>query len=137
MKTLLKALGIVAMMTVGNSASANADLLLFSDDNTFHGCLDCNKYESESVCNKYGTFGSKYSSVSIWNKYGLGSKYDDNSPFSKYGNGLKVVDTKGNFYGTLSISYSGDQKMQEFLKSIWDITDGDYDKMRDIFCDNF
>ncbi len=29
MKTLLKALGIVAMMTVGNSASANADLLLF------------------------------------------------------------------------------------------------------------
>lgn len=31
---------------------AQAELMLFSDDNTFHGCLDCGKYNTDSVCNR-------------------------------------------------------------------------------------
>jgi hypothetical protein len=123
------------LMTVGTHV--NADLLLFSDDQTFHGCLDCGKYDSNSVCNKYGSYGSKYSSDSIWSKYGVGSKYNGDSPFSKYGTGLKVVDRQGGFYGYLSRAYGGDPKMRKFLNNIWDITNGDYDEMRDIFCDQF
>ena len=33
------------------------------------GKLNANKYDSESIWNKYGTYGSKYNSKSIWNKY--------------------------------------------------------------------
>jgi hypothetical protein len=59
-------------------------LLLFggSDHKTFLGCLNCNKYEGGSVCDKYGEQGSKYSSASIWNTYGnFGSKYSSESPW--------------------------------------------------------
>ena len=114
---------------------AFADLLLYSDDNKFHGCLDCNRYDSDSVCNKYGDYGSKYSADSIWSKYGMGSKYEDASPFSKYGNGLKIVDRQGGFYGYFSRSYNGDTKMRKLLNDLWDVADGDYDEMRDRFCD--
>lgn len=111
-----------------------SELLLFSDDGKFHGCLDCNKYDDGSVCNKYGKFGSKYEDKSIWSKYGVGSKYEDSSPFSKYGTGLKIVDRQGNFYGYFSISYGGERKMRKMLKNLWDSTGGDYTLMRDIFC---
>tara|TARA_B100000780_G_scaffold167276_1_gene117122 strand:+ start:238 stop:645 length:408 start_codon:yes stop_codon:yes gene_type:complete len=117
--------------------TAFAELLLFSDDQTFHGCMDCGSYDSSSVCNKYGNYGNKYSSDSIWSKYGAGNKYNNESPFSKYGSGLKVVDRQGGFYGYLSRSYGGDPNMRKFLNDIWEITGGDYDEMRDIFCDNF
>ena len=44
-----------------------------------------NQYASESVFNKYGTYGSKYGSKSIWNKYGTyGSKYSSKSPWNDY-----------------------------------------------------
>ncbi len=119
------------------SHAALADLLLFSDNQNFHGCLDCGKYDSNSVCNKFGNYGSKYSSDSIWNKYGVGSKYNSDSPFSKYGQGLKIVDRQGGFYGYLSRSYVGERKMRIFLNRIWDAAGGDYDEIRVLFCDQF
>ena len=98
----------LALLFLLISHTAQADLLLFSDEEKFHGCLDCNKYAEDSVCNKYGDYGSKYSDVSIWNKYGAGSKYEDSSPFSKYGTGLKVVDREGGYHGYFSMSYNGE-----------------------------
>lgn len=61
-------------------------LLLFgdADHKTFLGCLNCSKYDSGSVCNKYGEQGSKYNSDSIWNPYGdFGSKYSSDSPWNQ------------------------------------------------------
>ena len=110
-------------------------MLLFSDDNEFHGCLDCSKYDDASICNKYGDFGSKYSDRSIWSKYGVGSKYDDRSPFAKYGSGLKIVDRQGNYYGYLSMSYSGNADFRKLLNDLWNKTNGDYSEMRDMFCE--
>jgi hypothetical protein len=78
-------------------------LLIFGGDNhdVYLGCLNCNKYESSSIWNKYGDNGSKYNSECIWNKYGdYGGKYSDNSPFNKYASHPPVlVDPDGNFYG--------------------------------------
>lgn len=122
-------------ITMFLSASTSAEILLFSNNNKFHGCLDCSSYDSESVCNKYGTFGNKYSSDSIWNRYGIGSRYETSSPFNRYGDGLKMVDKQGRFYGTLSLGSSGARSLREVLRQIWDSSDGDYDVMRDRFCD--
>ena len=122
----MKIKDLIALLALLSPMSASAEYLLFSEDNHFHGCLDCSKYDSDSICNKYGDYGSKYSSKSIWNKYGIGSKYDNASPFSKYGTGLKVVDSHGMFYGYFSRSYSGETKLRRILNGIWEATDGDY-----------
>lgn len=80
-----------------------AKLMLFGGKNhdVFLGCLSCNKYDSESVWNEYGDYGSRYSSNSIWNPYGdYGSKYSDYSPWNSYASYPPViVDSYGNFYG--------------------------------------
>jgi hypothetical protein len=44
-----------------------------------------NKYNSDSIFNRYGTYGSRYSSESVWNDYGsFGSKYSNTSARSQY-----------------------------------------------------
>ena len=57
-----------------------------SDHDVFLGCLNSNKYDSKSIWNEYGTYGSKYNSKSIWNEYGTyGSSYSAYSPWNKIG----------------------------------------------------
>jgi len=68
------------------------------------GCITCNKHNSESIWNKFGNYGSKYSDYSIWNKYGTyGSKFNVYSPWNKYSNEAPaILDNEGNFYGYFS-----------------------------------
>ncbi len=70
------------------------------------GCLNCDKYNSNSIWNAYGTYGSKYNSNSIWNAYGTyGSKYNSYCPWNSYSNDPPVVvDKEGNFYGYFSVN---------------------------------
>jgi hypothetical protein len=116
-------------------------LLLFGGDNhkTFLGCLNCTKYDSGSICNKYGEAGSKYNSDSIWNRYGdVGSKYSPNSPWNKYAASAPViVDNSGNFYGYLTANrfMSG----RTYIAPLNQLTDfvaetDDLDKARDLYC---
>lgn len=80
------------------------------EHDVFLGCLNCSKYESTSIWNAYGNYGSKYSSKSIWNKYGsYGGEYSSTSPFNRYTTTPPVlVDKNGNFYGyfTANTSYN-------------------------------
>mgnify|MGYP001578994806 CR=1 FL=1 len=99
----MKAL-LAILISLVLSISVNAQtLLIFGGDNhdVYLGCLNCDKYESGSIWNKYGDHGSKYASDCIWNKYGdYGGKYGDNSPFNKYASDPPVlVDPDGKFYG--------------------------------------
>ena len=96
------------------------ELLLFSDDTKFLGCLNCSEYNSESIWNEYGTYGSEYSSESPWNVYSS--------------NGPKIVDKDGNYYGRFSINtYSGYSNSDD-LKKIYEYFNGDLEKIRDSFC---
>ena len=116
--------------------SYGQELLLFSDDNKFLGCLNCSEYNSESICNEYGTYGSEYNSESIWNEYGTyGSEYSSESPWNEYSsNGPKIVDKDGNYYGRFSINtYSGYSNSDD-LKKIYEYFNGDLEKIRDSFC---
>lgn len=72
-----------------------------NNHDVYLGCLNCNKYDKNSIWNAYGTYGSKYNSNSIWNAYGTyGSKYNSASPWSSYSNDPPViVDKDGGFYG--------------------------------------
>jgi hypothetical protein len=121
-------------------ANAQSPALLLFDGETgevFAGCLNCNRLDDASVCNRYGDYGSRYSEKSIWNRYGkFGSRYENNSPWSRYGEGLRVVDADGNYYGRFSLASYGQSKhplVQAILKAYEE--NDDLSDLRDLLCD--
>lgn len=76
-------------MSIGGGAPSAKSLdgraTLLADDGTYLGRISSNKYDSDSVCNRYGEYGSKYASTSVRNKYGTyGSAYSGSSAYDKY-----------------------------------------------------
>lgn len=104
MKKLI--LALVLLLQVGCVYSQALYIFGGRGHDVFLGALNANKYESSSIWNAYGDYGSKYSRHSIWNKYGdYGSAYSDYSPFNKYASHPPVVvDQNGNFYGYFTIN---------------------------------
>ena len=123
-------------------AQNDVALLLFGGDGhkTFLGCLNCNKYDSGSICNKYGQQGSKYNGESIWNKYGnYGSKYSNQSPWNRYASEPPaIVDKDGNFYGYLTANkYNAKRtkiKLYVQLADLWEEITDDPDSIADRLC---
>jgi len=76
------------------------------DGKDYLGKLVTNKYDSDSIWNEYGTYGSKYQTNSIWNEYGkYGSKYQSTSAFNPYASQPpKIVTNSGRVLGYLTAS---------------------------------
>ena len=92
---------------------AGKEILVFGGEGhkTFLGCLTCSEYDTSSLYNKYGNFGSSYSATSIFNRYSeFGSAYSSHSACNKYASDPPVlVDRGGNFYGRLTMNkYHGE-----------------------------
>lgn len=136
---LICVVGAVTFMTAQAQTKA---LLLFgdSDRKTYLGCLNCGRYDSDSVCNRYGSYGSRYSSTSIWNIYGsFGSRYSGESPWNPYAsNPPAVVDKDGGFYGYLTANrYNSKRTRIQALVALTDLSDeimSDPDEIADRFC---
>lgn len=87
--------GIVVSEENNKDFSKYINCYLYSYNNKFLGILSLNKYDKDSLANKYGTYGSQYSSDSIFNKYGTyGSQYNSLSPFNKYSNQYAILKDK-------------------------------------------
>lgn len=101
-----KIITVIAILFVCFSSHAQV-LYLFggSNNEVFLGILNASSFETKSIWNEYGSFGSCYQSKSIWNKHGrYGSKYSQYSPFNEYAlNPPVVVDKEGNFYGYFTV----------------------------------
>ncbi|MGH9340479.1 MAG: hypothetical protein ACRD1R_13035 [Acidobacteriota bacterium] len=132
---------LIAFALASPTASAQ-ELLLFGGRNneTFIGCLNCSKYDSGSICNRYGDYGSKYSDTSIWSRYGTyGSKYNEESPWNKYSsNPPAVVDRNGGFYGYFTANRYESKRTTIpsllFLTDNVDLVVEDLERARDIYC---
>lgn len=76
--------------------------------NEYLGCLNCNHYDTNSIWNEYGIYGSVYNIKSIWNEYGIfGSEHSTFSPWNNYAAiPPVVVDKDGTFYGYLTVNES-------------------------------
>lgn len=101
---IMKKILLTAFLSLVISALVQGQTLhIYGGNNhdVYLGCLNCNKYDKNSIWNAYGTYGSKYNSNSIWNAYGTyGSKYNSASPWNSYSNDPPViVDKDGGFYG--------------------------------------
>lgn len=83
-----------------------SNVYIFSDDGDYLGLLTSNIYNSESVFNEYGKYGSKYSSTSIWNEYGnYGGKYSSESAFNPYSSAPPlIIDSYGNLLGKVTVN---------------------------------
>lgn len=104
---------LVLVLGAVETVQAEPRLLIFGGTNNrqFLGCLNCDKYDSNSVFNPYADFGSRYSDTSILNPYGdYGSKYSDTGACNPYANSAPViVDDAGNYYGRLTMNRYADQ----------------------------
>ena len=114
-------------------------LLLRESPKKFLGCFGCSEFNSDSICNEYGTFGNSYSSDSIWNEYStIDNGYSTDSPWNEYSSSAPIiVDRAGGFYGRFSINtYSGFSQSDD-LKALYDSVDGDLDELQKLFCKAF
>lgn len=67
---------------------------LYDSQGNFHGDVNANRYDPNSIANPYGRYGSPYSADSINNPYGqYGSRYAPQSPNNPYGTGMPVYGT--------------------------------------------
>lgn len=78
-----------------------------------------NRYDSDSIFNEYGTYGSPYSVTSIWNEYGTyGGQYSLMSPFNPYTSTPPVLVIRGNAIAHLTVNRSIQSAVNPyFLKS--------------------
>jgi len=138
MRRLPRVLALTTLMAIGSPASANVALLLFDGEKgrTFAGCLNCNRFDDASVCNKFGDYGSKFADKSIWNQFGeFGSKFETNSPWNRHGEGLRVVDAQGNYYGRFTISTVDRSRLQLVAQIVAaHQTVESLDQLRDMLC---
>lgn len=138
MRRTLKALALILAAFAHTPASADVALLLFDGEKgrTFVGCLNCNRFDDASVCNKFGDYGSKFADKSIWNQFGdYGSKFETNSPWNRFGEGLRIVDAQGNYYGRLTVSISDRSRLQIVTQIIAAHQDVEsLDQLQEIVC---
>lgn len=99
----------LVLFFVGTALAQSPKIMLFGgpDHHTYLGCFSCSEYDSESIFNDYGTYGSRYSGTSIHNQYSqYGSKYSNYSPCNPYATDAPVlVDNNGGFYGRLTLNH--------------------------------
>jgi hypothetical protein len=82
---------------------------------TYLGCVNCSQYDTESITNQYGQYGSAYSTTSVLNHYGeFGSKYSMYGACNPYASDPPViVDGAGQFYGRLTVNQYNPQQTRD------------------------
>ncbi len=102
---LLLAAGTVAGAGAGAgpAGAQEQEYLLYGgrDLNIFLGCLNCSRFDGDSVWNKAGAYGSEHDRSTIWSKASpYGSPYNDLSPWHPHSTDAPVVrDRSGRSYG--------------------------------------
>lgn len=129
------------MPTTDGLAQTQA-LLLFAgkDHKVFLGCLNCGRFDSSSVCNRFGNYGSRFADTSIWNRFGsYGSRFSGESPWNKFATDPPVVvDPDGAFYGYFTSNRFHQQRteiksLRVFLDNADEVNE-DLQRARDLFC---
>lgn len=104
-KTLLEQMLSELHKEQAKELSSTGNSYLIAQDEQFLGKITANKYDQDSILNKYGTYGSRYSSTSIFNQYSqYGSKYGSFSINNAYCNVPPRLFINGSFVGHVSVN---------------------------------
>ncbi|BDA76497.1 hypothetical protein CAL7716_106630 (plasmid) [Calothrix sp. PCC 7716] len=75
---------IIGCLAAFIPASAFAATIVVANDGTFLGVVNNDAYDSDSICNPYGRYGSPYG-IGIFNTYGRnGGAYSNIGAYSEY-----------------------------------------------------
>lgn len=141
MKPYFRYLIILLFVSLCTSSFAQKPLQIYGgkDHDQYLGCLNCNNYDTNSIWNSYGKYGSSYNANSIWNSYGtFGNSYNSLCPFNDYATEPPViVDKDGNFYGYLTTNTNHEKRcttqlaliIYEHWKEIQQDVSGWYEKI--------
>ena len=78
------------------SASAHAQMAIYDSQGGFHGYVNSNQFDPNSISNPYGRYGSPYSPESVNNPYGRwGSPYSPDSANNPYAIGSGAIEEEG------------------------------------------
>ena len=104
----IRSLFILTFCLTGTVFAQDAKTMIFGGDNhdVYLGCLTCSEFDSDSVTNEFGTYGSEFSQESVLNDFSkYGSKFSDLSACNSFAQDPPViVDDEGNFYGRLTLN---------------------------------
>jgi hypothetical protein len=87
------------------SAASNQELpkLYSNDGKVYLGTLTTNEFDSESIYNEFGDYGSKFASTSIWNDVGTyGSSVSSSSAFNELASSPPIIVLNGKIIGYLT-----------------------------------
>jgi hypothetical protein len=66
-------------------ADIDGKATLLASDGTYLGKVSSNQFESESICNEFGTYGSEFASKSVRNEFGTyGSPFASQSAYNEF-----------------------------------------------------
>jgi len=94
---------------------------LIAQDQQLLGKINYNRYDTESILNPYGPYGSKYSNTSIFNKYSpYGSPYGAFSVNNPYCNTPPKLFINGNLLGYVTVNKYVQNRIQaeDFLYTL-------------------
>lgn len=79
-------------------------LYLYAQDGTFLGNINSNQFDTDSIANEFGKYGSEFQTKSIFNEFGTyGSKFSQYSPFNEFASKPpKILDKNGQIVGYLT-----------------------------------
>jgi hypothetical protein len=136
---------VLLLVGVSGVAFARGDVLVFggSGHDQFLGCLVCNEFSSQSICNGLGAYGNEFSSQGMFNEFaGFGNEFSSSSPWNEFSTSNSVpvvVDRDGSFYGyfTINDTRSDAVGFASDLKKIYEYADGDLETVRTLLCKSF
>lgn len=83
-------------------------ILVFGGRNydVFLGCLSCNEFDSDSIFNAFGRYGSRFSSTSIWNRFSdYGSRFSSFSACNTFASQPPlIVDERGSILAEMTVN---------------------------------
>lgn len=119
-----------------------SEMLLFGGKghDVFLGCFNCNEFTPEAICNDFGA-GSAFKSDSIFNKFGrFGSSFSSSSPWNEFTSSTEVpvlVGRDGSFYGYFTINKfrSDAVAFSDSIAQIFKVANGELEVVRNLLCD--
>ena len=107
---------LALILTLGSAVQTSAatpqKLMLFGgpDHKQYLGCVVCNEFSSDSICNGFGHYGNEFSTEGMFQEFaGFGNDFSPDSPWNEFSTSTSVpvlVDENGAFFGYFTINES-------------------------------
>ena len=111
-------------ITVTETNFNNLDYLegaiIIANDNEYLGKISKSQFDSDSINNQFGTYGSQFSAYSIFNNFGTyGSEFSSLSPFNKFTSTPPKIYKENVFIAYLSVNTFMFPRVDTNLLVVW------------------